>query len=814
MGETVNLSVLFRACAVALVLLLIGAVVVAVPQRAEALTGSKFDPGYIISDEKFFDAGSMSESQIQGFLNSRVATCKTGYTCLKDYRVSTFTRAAVEPGHCRAYIGAENELASRIIFKTAQACGINPQTLLVLLEKETGLVGATSPTDSTYRKAMGYGCPDTSVCDSAFYGLYNQIYKAAWQFRQYNNYPNRQYRIGNVSVGYHPNSSCGSSTVRIFNQATANLYNYTPYQPNAAALANLGGTGNACSSYGNRNFWAFFTNWFGSTTGSTDPFGNIEEVTATPGNFRVRGWAIDPDTAAPVDVHVYVGPAGKPFTAALERPDVAAAYPGLGSKHGYDVSVPVNAIGSNNVCIYAINQGPGANVLLGCRSVNALTGPPIGGVDSASAVTGGIRVSGWALDPDTADPSTVHVYVDDAGKAVQAQLSRPDIGRLYPAYGSAHGFDETIPASPGSHSVCVYGMNTGLGSTTVLKCTTVVVPGAQPTMTESGRAPIGSLEAVSTGTNSLKVSGWALDPDTAAPIAVHVYVDSVGAAFTANKDRADVGAAYPGYGSAHGFAETIPASAGSHRVCVYGINTGPGGHTLISCKDVVVPGAQPSIVERGRAPIGNVEAVAVGAGKIFLAGWALDPDTAVPIAVHAYVDSVGVAYTANRDRPDVGAAYPGYGSAHGFEETLAASAGSHRVCVYGINTGAGGHTLLSCKDVVVPGAQPSIVERGRAPVGNVETVAVVAGKISVAGWALDPDTAVPIAVHVYVDSVGVAYTANRDRPDVGAAYAGYGLAHGFEETLAASAGSHRVCVYGINTSVGGHTLLRCQTITV
>ena len=162
----------------------------------------------------------------------------------------------------------------------------------------------------------------------------------------------------------------------------------------------------------------------------------------------------------------------------------------------------------------------------------------------------------------------------------------------------------------------------------------------------------------------------------------------------------------------------------------------------------------------------------------------------------------------------MGAAYPGYGSAHGFEETLAASAGSHRVCVYGINTGAGGHTLLSCKDVVVPGAQPSIVERGRAPVGNVETVAVVAGKISVAGWALDPDTAVPIAVHVYVDSVGVAYTANRDRPDVGAAYAGYGLAHGFEETLAASAGSHRVCVYGINTSVGGHTLLRCQTITV
>jgi hypothetical protein len=67
---------------------------------------------------------------------------------------------------------------------------------------------------------------------------------------------------------------------------------------------------------------------------------------------------------------------------------------------------------------------------------------------------------------------------------------------------------------------------------------------------------------------------------------------------------------------------------------------------------------------------------------------------------------------------------------------------------------------------------------------------------------------------VYVDSVGVAFTANRDRPDIGAAYPGYGSAHGFSETVPASAGSHRVCVYAINTSAGGHSLLRCQTLTV
>jgi hypothetical protein len=54
--------------------------------------------------------------------------------------------------------------------------------------------------------------------------------------------------------------------VNILNQATANLYDYTPYVPNSAALNNLYGLGDGCSSYGNRNFWRIYNDWFGSTT--------------------------------------------------------------------------------------------------------------------------------------------------------------------------------------------------------------------------------------------------------------------------------------------------------------------------------------------------------------------------------------------------------------------------------------------------------------------------------------------------------------------------------------------------------------------
>ena len=57
--------------------------------------------------------------------------------------------------------------------------------------------------------------------------------------------------------------------VYIQNQATAGLYNYTPYRPNQAALDAGYGTGDSCSAYGNRNFWLYFTDWFGSTQHAT-----------------------------------------------------------------------------------------------------------------------------------------------------------------------------------------------------------------------------------------------------------------------------------------------------------------------------------------------------------------------------------------------------------------------------------------------------------------------------------------------------------------------------------------------------------------
>lgn len=235
---------------------------------ARAVTGADFDPGQIISDANFYNGNAMSEAEIQRFLESMVGTCQNS-NCLAVYRTDTPTRTW-SFGTCSTYVGGAGESAARIIFKVQQACGLSAKVILVTLQKEQSLITSAAPSDGVMRKAMGYGCPDTSACDSTYYGFFNQLFAAGRQLTWYGN-PAGSFtsiRVGQVNpIRLHPDASCGTKDVLVRNRATAALYYYTPYTPNSAALANLGGTGDRCSSYGNRNFWVFYNSWFGAPVG-------------------------------------------------------------------------------------------------------------------------------------------------------------------------------------------------------------------------------------------------------------------------------------------------------------------------------------------------------------------------------------------------------------------------------------------------------------------------------------------------------------------------------------------------------------------
>ena len=684
MGETVNLFVLFRACAVALVLLLIGAVVVAVPQRAEALTGSEFDPGYIISDSQFYTRDAMSQEQIQKFLDAKIGAC-TNSLCLNILKVDTPT-TTLGFGKCDTYFGEAGESAARIIYKVQQACGISAKVILATLQKEQGLVEgriAKAPTSAVLRKAMGQGCPDTAQCDSAFYGFFMQVLTGVRQLGWYGDPAgsHTSIKVGQKNaVRYSPDSTCGSSEVVIANRATASLYYYTPYQPNAAALANLGGTGNACSSYGNRNFWVYYSNWFGSPTASRNPIGGFD-VTPVFGAINLGGWAIDRDTTGAVRIDVYSDGRGlTSFPADSSRPDVGAAYPGYGDNHGIQRTVPV-AAGAHEICVYAINVGVGSNTSFGCRTVQVSQASPFGDTKT-TVVPGGVQLRGWTIDPETVAPLDVHVYIDGRGQSIKADKSRPDVGRTYPGYGDNHGIDQRFDLVPGKHSVCAFGINVGQGGNTLLGCQDVTVPAG---------SPFGGTD-VTVVPGGVQLRGWTIDPETAAPLDVHVYIDGRGQSIKADKSRPDVGRIFAGYGDNHGIDQRFDLAPGKHSVCAFGINVGQGGNTLLGCYDVTVPGG---------SPFGGTD-VTVVPGGVQLRGWTIDPETAAALDVHVYIDGRGQAIKADKSRPDVGRIFAGYGDNHGIDQRFDLVPGKHSVCAFGINVGQGGNTLLACYDVIVP----------------------------------------------------------------------------------------------------------------
>ena len=277
---------------------------------ASAVTGADWKAGRIIDDGMFTNANDMSVGDIQNFLNAQVPSCDTNgtqpateygrsdlthaqyaasrgwpappYACLRNFHeVPKTSPSPGIPDNSYNHGGgafAGGVSAAQLIYDAAQKYQINPKVLLVKLRTESAgpLTSDTWPLQSQYTYAMGAQCPDSGPggsanCNSNYAGFSIQIAESAALLRWYLDSMTQswwQYKkpyqtnsiLWNVSQ-----TGCGASDVYIETKGTAALYTYTPYQPNAAALANLYGMGDGCSAYGNRNFWRVYSDWFGTT---------------------------------------------------------------------------------------------------------------------------------------------------------------------------------------------------------------------------------------------------------------------------------------------------------------------------------------------------------------------------------------------------------------------------------------------------------------------------------------------------------------------------------------------------------------------
>jgi hypothetical protein len=307
----------------------------------------------------------------------------------------------------------------------------------------------------------------------------------------------------------------------------------------------------------------------------------------------------------------------------------------------------------------------------------------------------------------------------------------------------------------------------------------------------------GSIDVITLERRTMRLQGWALDPNTTEPLQIRVLIDGeLAATAVADRARTDLVQFFPGAGPNHGFDVSVTATPGAHTIEIYGLQTHPAG-------DIVRLTATTIGVSK---PFGSFDVMHRVPGGVRVAGWLIDPNS--DGSVHIYVDNRLVQIAATSiPRPDVAAAFAGFGNVHGFDTLIPLEPGPHTICLYGYNeVQPNDSPLIGCRSITI----------NAVPHGSLDIVTPVPGGVRIAGWALDPDTAAPVDIHIYVDGVLVmGARADQPRPDVNVAHNGYGPAHGFDLVISTAPGVHDICVYALNQSVGNsNSLIGCRTLNV
>lgn len=335
-------------------------------------------------------------------------------------------------------------------------------------------------------------------------------------------------------------------------------------------------------------------------------------------------------------------------------------------------------------------------------------GDPRGAIDLVRRVPGGVRMVGWAFDPDTpSTPISVDIYGGDGYATPQNYRAGVYANELNTLVGSTYsvdpykGFTRDFTTPTGPQRLCTYGINTSPNGTTRRNdCVDITVSGQ----------PIGNLDTAYRVPGGVRYEGWAIDPDTAQPIDVHLFESDTTdpgmfhGGTTALIPRTDLesglSGSYLNYGPNHGYATTLSlGGTATHHVCAFALNTSgtEGGAQKLGCKDVYVT----------NSPVGTLEGTdRMPDGTVRVAGWGFDPDVAAQGSIHIYSDTgpntpqTFLAGTTTIARPDVQAVFPGYDTHRGFAVNVAVPT-NRRVCTYVLNADGtpGSNVLLGCGSV-------------------------------------------------------------------------------------------------------------------
>lgn len=239
-----------------------------------------FTPNRLIEDAVFSDKTTFGGSDgIQKFLESKssvLANTSADFLAKLNEPNNSLLKSTLEDPHSSM---DRLRTAAELIWDASQASGINPQVIIVTLQKEQGLITArqnatADQIQTALNFAMGFGCPDSGGCGALYKGFYYQLFGnvdsennrylgAAKSLMKsfttpggrgpfYNGAVSKvgdTIILGNTLGGYSPIEA--QQTVTIENAATAALYRFTPHVFN-----------------GNYNFWKYMNQWFRYPSGT------------------------------------------------------------------------------------------------------------------------------------------------------------------------------------------------------------------------------------------------------------------------------------------------------------------------------------------------------------------------------------------------------------------------------------------------------------------------------------------------------------------------------------------------------------------
>lgn len=210
---------------------------------------------------------------------------------------------------------------------------------------------------------------------------------------------------------------------------------------------------------------------------------------------------------------------------------------------------------------------------------------PIGSTPKFTATKTGLTVTGWAADANDFGKNLRVWAVLDGTKTLggtTTSLANAAVTKKYRT-GATPGYSLAVAVPTGNHVVCLVLENIGGGQRMVKQCVATPLGRALTSSQRAKRSPVGAVQSATTTSSTVRLVGWASDPDLVSRRStVVLYLD--GRSTATRTTTKYVGTLPKGAGGSSRFDISVPVARATHIACLWVVNVGFGSNKFLGCK--------------------------------------------------------------------------------------------------------------------------------------------------------------------------------------------------------------------------------------